>query len=102
MCVQDSVQALGTAKLCPRLSGGELVCLGAAFTSAGQALGHGGCEGGRESGKEEVNKKGEEQGQVAVRIEEGGERVWCQSAWLMSVGVALWSQLWAGAQGSVW
>lgn len=58
--VRDSVQALGTARMCPSLSGDGLVCLGAAFTSAGQALGHGGCEGGEEDGKEEVIKKGEE------------------------------------------
>lgn len=87
MCIQDSVQALGTAKMCPRLSGDGLVCWGAAFTSAGQALGHGGCEGGQEAGKEEAIKKWEEQGQVDIRTEEGGERVWCQSGWLMSVGV---------------
>ncbi|XP_059683872.1 reticulon-4 receptor [Gavia stellata] len=48
--------------MCPSLSGDRVVCLGAAFTAAGQALGHGGCEGGEEDGKEEVIKKGEEQG----------------------------------------
>lgn len=70
--IQDSVQALGTARMHPGISGDGLVFLGAAFTSAGQALGHGGCEGGEEDGKEEVVKKGEEQGEVERRTEEGG------------------------------
>lgn len=58
--------------MCPGISGDGLVFLGAAFTSAGQALGHGGCERGEENGKEEVVKKGEEQGEVERRTEEGG------------------------------
>lgn len=118
--VQDSVQALGTARMCPSLSGDGVVCLGAA--SAGQALGHGGCEGEEEDGKEEIIKKGEEQGEVERTTEEGGapgfvpgclaDGCWC--AWFLYTPLqysprisapapspALWPQLRARARGSV-
>jgi len=118
--VQDSVQSVGAARMGPSLSGDGVVCLGAAFTSAGQALGHGGCEGGEEDGKKEVIRKGEGQGEVK-RTEEGGApglvpgcpADGCWSAWFLYTPLqysprisapapssALWPWLCARAGGS--